>query len=165
MYFFTADEHYFHYNIIKYCHRPFNSIDEMHKTLISNHNKVVDKNDTTVHAGDFSFGNKEDTSTIIKQLNGNHIFLMGCHDYWLRESTPHIKQFKINKTKIIVCHYPMSSWLASFHGSISLHGHSHGKMPPIQNRLEIGVDTNNYTPVSFTEVLEKIKIQNNLLYK
>lgn len=154
---------FFHKNIIKYCNRPFNSIDEMNEALITNHNKKVPSNGITVHAGDFSFGNAEDTATIIKQLNGKHIFIRGCHDYWLEVAAPHIQQFKIKKTKVVVCHYPLAAWPASFHGSISLHGHSHGRMSPVKNRLEIGVDTNNFAPLSENEVFEKVAIQNAML--
>lgn len=135
----------------------------MDETLIENHNKVVAPYCVSVHAGDFSFYNKEDTAKIIKRLNGNHVFIRGDHDYWLKESASHIKQFKINKTKIIVCHYPLASWNASYYGSISLHGHSHGKMLPVKNRLEVGVDSNNFTPLSEDEVFEKIAIQNAML--
>ena len=54
MYFFSADEHYYHNNIIEYCYRPFENFDEMNETLISNHNSMVGKNDITVHVGDFT---------------------------------------------------------------------------------------------------------------
>jgi calcineurin-like phosphoesterase family protein len=36
--FFTADEHYLHENIIKFCNRPFANRDEMKEALIENHN-------------------------------------------------------------------------------------------------------------------------------
>jgi len=55
MYYFTADEHYGHTNIIKYCKRPFNSIEEMDATLIENFNSKVTKADHTIHVGDFTF--------------------------------------------------------------------------------------------------------------
>ena len=54
MYFFTADEHFGHKNIIKYCNRPFKTVEEMDAVIIENHNKTVTNQDTVVHAGDFT---------------------------------------------------------------------------------------------------------------
>lgn len=51
MYFYTADEHYNHKNIIKYCNRPFSNVEEMDETLIANHNSIVNENDITIHGG------------------------------------------------------------------------------------------------------------------
>ena len=56
MYWFMSDEHFYHFNVIKYSNRPFKDLNHMHESLISNHNLVVGKNDQVIHAGDFSFG-------------------------------------------------------------------------------------------------------------
>ena len=48
MYFFTADEHYCHKNIIKFCDRPFSDVSHMHEVLITNHNAVVRENDIVI---------------------------------------------------------------------------------------------------------------------
>ena len=83
MYFFTADEHYGHRNIIRYCNRPFNSVEEMNETIIKNHNEVVKKDDRVIHAGDFTLANNDYAARIISRLNGVHTFLIGSHDNWL----------------------------------------------------------------------------------
>jgi len=40
-FFFTADEHFNHNNIIKYCNRPFKDIDEMDTMIIKRHNEFI----------------------------------------------------------------------------------------------------------------------------
>ena len=49
MYFWTADQHYAHKNCIKYCNRPFSSVEEMDEELINRHNSVVGDNDIVIH--------------------------------------------------------------------------------------------------------------------
>ena len=44
--FFTSDTHFNHANIIKYCKRPFASVEEMNGEMISRWNKVVRPRDT-----------------------------------------------------------------------------------------------------------------------
>ena len=154
MYFFTSDEHYQHANIIKYCNRPFENVFEMDKELIKRHNKVVKDNDIIVHAGDFMMGNKAFAAKYINQLNGEHIFIKGSHDKWLVGANQ-IWETSIEKIHIVVCHYAMRVWPKSHFGSWQLYGHSHGGLEPIGKQWDIGVDNNNFYPVSF-EQLKKI---------
>lgn len=156
MYFFTADEHYGHKNVIKYEDRPFKNIEEMDKILIENNNEIVTDNDVVVHAGDFSFYNKEKTyRDIITKLKGNHIFLEGNHDRWLKSKQ--LWQKRIGEYYIVVCHYAMRTWPRSHYGSIQLYGHSHGHLPPEGKQMDIGVDTNNFYPYHFSEIVKIIE--------
>ena len=85
-YFFTADEHYGYKNIIKYCARPFASVEEMDEEIIKRHNAVVTAADTVIHVGDFTLGKSADADAYIKRLNGKHVFLKGSHDKWLKNA-------------------------------------------------------------------------------
>jgi len=79
--FFTSDTHFYHENIIKYCSRPFSSVDEMNKAMIDNWNNVVGKNDIVWHLGDFCFGKKDNIMEIFPKLNGKINLVMGNHDH------------------------------------------------------------------------------------
>ena len=155
-YWFVSDEHYGHSNIIKYCNRPFNNVAEMDYTLMNNNNEVVNDGDIVIHGGDFTFGNAELAADYILELKGKHIFLQGSHDRWLKNGK-FLWEKTIDGDQIIVCHYPMLSWPRSFHGSYLLHGHCHGKLKGnFPGIYDIGVDNNNFYPVSWAEIKTKI---------
>lgn len=157
MYFFTADEHFGHSNIIKYCKRPFANVKEMDEVIIEKFNDKVCCNDITIHAGDFSFKSKTRVEEYIKQLQGYHIFLKGSHDRWLKESGRWIWEKIIDRQHITVCHYAMRTWSRSHYNSWQLFGHSHGELSPIGKQWDIGVDNNNFQPLSFQQIKSIMK--------
>jgi len=79
MIFFTSDHHFGHSNIIKYCSRPFVSVEEMNHEMIRRWNSVVKPEDTVYYLGDFSLV-LEPVRAIAPQLNGRKILIMGNHD-------------------------------------------------------------------------------------
>lgn len=160
MYWFTSDEHYGHRNIIEYCDRPFNSVQEMDEILIQNFNSVVSGQDTTIHAGDFTLSKDKELiyRKYINRLNGNHIFLKGSHDYWLpRSRSMQIWEKLIKKHYFVVCHYNMRTWARSHYNSIQLYGHSHGGLAPTGKQHDIGVDNNKFFPLSDNQIIEIMK--------
>ena len=54
MIYFTSDPHYGHANIIRYCQRPYASVEAMDAALIANWNRVVTAEDTVYVLGDVS---------------------------------------------------------------------------------------------------------------
>jgi len=167
-YFFTADEHYGHTNIIKYCDRPFATVEEMDVELARLHNSVVTDNDIVVHAGDFTLRRGEDAQRYVEALNGTHIFLRGSHDQWLDKTAHEIWEKKLSGQHIVVCHYAMRVWGLSHYNSWQLYGHSHGGLPPVGKQWDVGVDNNNYLPLSLkqvTEIMETLPDNRNFLKK
>ena len=55
VYFFTADQHFSHANIIKYCNRPFDNVREMDSEIIKRHNSVVTDKDIQINNTSFEF--------------------------------------------------------------------------------------------------------------
>ena len=155
MIYFTADTHFNHKNIIKYCNRPFKNVYEMNNVLIENWNKKIGKSDLVYHLGDFGFGKLD---MIFNKLNGQIILIQGSHDksslkYKDRfiEITP-LKEICYQKQAISLCHYAMRVWPKSHYNSWHLFGHSHGKVEPIGKSWDVGVDNNNFMPLSFDEI-------------
>lgn len=160
MYFFTADEHYGHSNIIRFCSRPFVNIGEMNDEIIRRHNELVTINDTVIHAGDFTLSTVKYAESILVRLNGNHIFVRGSHDKFLKNSflknseIKEILELTIEKQPIIVCHYSMRVWPRSHYNSWQVYGHSHGRLHPEGKQWDVGVDNNNFYPISFEKLSE-----------
>jgi calcineurin-like phosphoesterase family protein len=165
----TADTHFGHNNIIKYCDRPFFSVWDMDETLIRNWNRIVASNDVVYHLGDFSL--KKSVDEYLSQLNGQIKLVPGGHDYWIRhvdleeykgkvEILPLYKTISVLRKKVVLCHYPMLSWDSSFHGSIHLHGHTHGKLPDLGRRADVGVDCNNFDPFDLEGIIENLMFLN-----
>lgn len=50
----TADLHFGHANIMKYCNRPFDSTENMDKTILDNINHCVSEDDELYILGDFA---------------------------------------------------------------------------------------------------------------
>ena len=91
MLYFTSDHHFWHNNIIKFCKRPFASVEEMNKTMIQNWNNTVSTEDTIYYLGDFSMAARL-AEIYTPKLNGikylvpgNHYF---CHSYHKKSRTP-----------------------------------------------------------------------------
>lgn len=153
--FFTADEHFSHYNAIKYSNRPFKSVEEMNETLINNHNSIVGKDDITFHLGDFTLLNSIEWvhKDLIDQLNGEHIFLKGSHDYWMKDKNSlTLVDLMVDNYHITLCHYCLRTWPRSHYNSWHLYGHSHGGLPSIGKSHDVGVDNNNYYPFTFDQI-------------
>ncbi len=166
MYYFTADEHYGHTNIIKFCDRPYNSVTDMDNDLIARHNDVVGSNDVVVHVGDFTLvkGFEKVIDMYVSKLNGqSHIFITGSHDYWLRKDTRTYKYWNNGRyvkagyvwnrdfkglAYIVACHYAMRVWPRSHFNSCQVYGHSHSNLPPVGKQWDVGVDNNGFYPVS-----------------
>ncbi len=181
MTFFTSDIHGYHNNIIKLCNRPFNNMDEMLHTIITNNNSVVSDSDIVYDLGDFAYKcNPIKVPELLKQLKGVRRLLPGNHDKIFQQALNNgylkdlissgkveiigefypnqtIKILEIERKIIVISHYALRSWPHAFRGSINLFGHSHSKLPPLYRSFDVGVDAWNFFPVSFNQVLEKVE--------
>ena len=176
---FTADSHIGHRNIIKYCQRPFSDVEEMNKTLISNWNKVVGKDDFVFHLGDFSVGGAAEWTSLLDSLNGRIFLVLGNHDMnnvdqgFMRrfEDVSMQMLISIGKQRVYLNHYPFLCYGGAYRGTWQLFGHVHtsscmsGLDSPrlrmlFPRQYDVGVDNNSYTPISFDEV--EIKIQEQI---
>jgi calcineurin-like phosphoesterase family protein len=165
--FFTSDHHFGHTNILKFCNRPFASIDEMNEVLIQRWNEKIGIADDVYHLGDFALTTNEQCKEIIDQLNGNIHLIVGNHE---GSALNHRKRFKWVKEyfelkvqdetcangvqRIILFHYAMRVWRGDYRGAWHLYGHSHNNLPDKEDALafDVGVDCHNFYPLAYHDV-------------
>jgi len=142
----------------------------MNKTLTDNWNSVVQPNDIVYIIGDFAYKMAKRLSTYVKPLNGHKHIILGNHDRLPRieyeqqfESVHDYLRIEIDKQTVILLHYPMLSWDKRARGSFHLYGHVHvaGQLKQLdgQKAYNVGVDVNNFFPVSYTSILKIMEMR------
>lgn len=155
----------------------------MDQKLIENWNKKVGPNDYIFILGDFCFKGSQYWDRILDQLNGHKFLILGNHDLKnLKDGA--MKKFDwvgfqayitIGGRSIYLNHFPFLCYGGSYRSPetavFNLFGHCHTNLNDMSGKdisrlialfptqYDVGVDANNYTPISFEEVDEKIKEQ------
>lgn len=172
--FFTSDTHFFHRNIIKYCHRPFASPDEMNRAIVAIWNRQVGRNDRVYHLGDVSFGGLSETFQLLAQLNGEICLISGNHDDaltadpYLRERFAFIRPYheeKMYGREVVMCHYPIAQWRNAQRGAWHLYGHTHGCYEMHSAALDVGIDAHPaFRLWSWEEICQRLQRRRPLPY-
>ena len=180
--FFTSDMHFGHEGIIQFAGRPYQSVGQMDAALIESWNKTIPVDGLTFVLGDIGFTDKSRIVEIFDRLNGQKILIRGNHDNNYKEETlsrifeeiHDLLYLRVTDGMsqkfyyMVLCHYPMLDWQSSFRGSWQLFGHLHTRgldeFATLGTRLfaqqyDVGVDNNNFTPISFYEVKNIIEKQ------
>lgn len=165
---FIADTHFNHESILKHCKRPFANVEEMNEKIIENWNNLVAKNDRIYIIGDFAFSNH---AKFLDKLKGKKHLIKGNHDeasqavYSRFESVSQIKRIEIEKHSFILCHYPMRTWEDCHKGSIELYGHCHGRSETFNLSFDVGVDTHDFKPYSYEEIMTMVRTREEEMKK
>ncbi len=126
MTYFTSDQHFGHFNIIRLSHRPFASVDEMDEAMAAKWNAKVKASDTIYVLGDLFF-RSANVEPILKRLNGRKQLVLGNHDHsWTGkvrlgdyfESVQTMKEIDACGAPATLCHYPMLSYPQARRGYI-----------------------------------------------
>jgi len=174
-YWVASDYHLGSFNSIGYFNRPFRSLEHMNNTIIKNHNARVKPSDTVYHVGDFCMRNSSDktgkgmrttSEEWESKLNGKIIHIIGNHDQ--------NNGVKSNIINLSILTHDRSFFLVhdpkyiNYTYDINLVGHLHNKLT-IEKRhykdiesistyvINVGVDVNNFMPITFDEVLKMEK--------
>ena len=169
--FFSADPHFFHANMLKYG-RPWDTVEEMNETIITNWNNKVPKDAIVFLVGDFAMASKTKTHETLSKLNGKFYYIFGNHDtnkYFDHEKiikSGNYCELKIGDIFIVLSHFPFEVWNKRQYQSWHIHGHCHGSLVlanDTQKRMDVGIDCHkNFEPFSFDEVEEFMKDRYNV---
>ena len=166
-YFFTSDTHFSAQRTLALSARPFRNVEDMDLHLISNWNKTVTMNDVVFHLGDF--GNQN----VIRQLNFKRMyFIMGNYErrnknveileqdervLVLRNKSKHFFQDPQTFEIYNLVHEPNKNLqlfdeISENTDDFYLYGHIHRLQMVKRNGINVGIDCNRFTPMSFDEV-------------
>lgn len=171
MIYFTSDLHLGHTSILHLQNRPFADIEEMNDAIIHNINDRARADDQLYILGDISHRVPAETANaLIRRIHCRKYLILGNHDVAgsppqciydtsLFQWVGNYLQMNVDGLELVMMHYPMLSWPKTTSGSVMLHGHIHSR--PEYNeenhkagirRYDVGVDANDYRPVSFDEI-------------
>lgn len=80
MIYFSSDHHFYHNNVIRYCDRPYKSVEEMNELMVIAWNYTVTPDDTVYYLGDFSMAARP-VETFTNRLLGTKHLIHGNHDF------------------------------------------------------------------------------------
>ena len=165
---FTADCHFDHENIIKFCNRPFKNVNHMNEEIIRRWNNKVSSEDVVYHIGDFAFKGMDNAIRFESKLNGNIVHIRGNHDKNNGVKTYNTKAImEFGGLVFYVTHIPPvenqigtieSNLISICDFILCAHVHNLWKWKRIDNKIAInvGVDVWNFEPINIHSILKLI---------
>lgn len=170
MRYYTADWHFFHKQIIRYCDRPFKSESEMRQVIITRYNQTVGKDDTCFVLGDAAMlgtSQWEHLKAVLAKMNGTKHLIFGNHDEfkWQRYldigfTTVHSALWLVDGGLDIVLAHDPSVYCTLDKDAILLCGHIHTLFKSMkENRVvNVGVDAWDFRPITIQDVRKELGI-------
>ena len=158
MIYFTADQHFGHANIIKWCNRPFENNQHMDKEIIKRYNSLVTEEDTVYFLGDLTLHKHDIVGNLLKRLKGIKHLILGNHDSLkpfdyveLGFTTIHTAlEIFTEMGNYILVHDPAISQFDR--NRMFLCGHIHDLFVKQKNCINVGVDVWDFYPVSLKRI-------------
>ena len=167
MIYVTADQHFNHWAIVKYCQRPFLSTADMNAAMIRRWNMMVGQEDIVFHLGDFILGtNVEETSRILNALRGSSkVLVRGNHDGTMTRlnrvgfnAVCDRMSIVFHKLNILMVHNITDATAWDYHNhDIVLFGQSHNGWMGEGKFVNVGVDSPmaGFGPIPLINVVDQ----------
>lgn len=161
MIYVVSDTHFWHTNIIKFCGRPFQDVQHMHKEIRSLWNDCVKKEDFVIHLGDCAFvskWNKHHAKEYLSSLNGKVLIVPGNHDRRdalkvYEEIGWRIKITSFQVDDVLYSHYPLKAMgkVSNDNVKFNVHGHEHHFVPR-EDHWNACCDLRDWKPQHVSEI-------------
>jgi len=154
--FAIGDTHFGHRNVIEFepVHRPFATIEEHDRELVTRWNATVKPKDTVWHLGDVYFGGK-DAHGVLASLNGLKRLVLGNHDcYPLEIYQQYFSRIygAAEYRHCILTHIPVNpNQFGRYQRNV--HGHTHSKKLDDPRYICVSVEHHDLRPVLFDTLL------------
>jgi calcineurin-like phosphoesterase family protein len=164
-----SDTHFGHENSIKWLDsngnklRPFNTIDELNNTIITNWNNTVTEQDHVYHLGDVVINKKY--LELVKQLKGHKRLVSGNHEIFSTQLYINCGFKEIYGVRVfpglkcILSHIPIHPDCIK-EGWINCTGHLHSNTLADRRYINVSVEQINYTPVLLEDILQQRRNEN-----
>lgn len=161
----TSDLHLFHTNIILYCGRPHESVEQMNEAIIAEWNRAVMSEDRVIVVGDLSAGlgsRADELRTIVGSLPGKKILIRGNHDHqtnewYLDAGFTNVTDWML-EDEILFIHKPATSMnpdtlsvFEQLNPGLVVHGHIHSKGRVIPGHFNVAWDR-HYRMINLEEI-------------
>ena len=171
----TADLHIGHFNIIRYCNRPFDDLENMHQTIIRKWNERVGEADIVYILGDLGFvkGSGSEITGFLSRVNGKIYLIRGNHDkgekkWYKNQGIKEVHDSYVILERSLLSHYPLEpdiydgkrtkrikERLSAVYreNDCSFHYYAHTHKPPAKGEdfMNVGVDLHDFYPVPFSK--------------
>lgn len=162
---FIADTHFGHWNIVKYCNRPFESVEDMERVLIHNWNSKIRKDDKVFMLGDFALCGKADIVRIGRQLNGRKTLVFGNHDgasknTYYEAGFEYVSKYPIVYNDYFILSHEPPKFMSENTPYAYIYGHVHDSemySTVTKRSCCVCVERWNYSPISFSQIYERME--------
>ncbi len=127
--------------------------------MIETWNAHVGPDDEVWHLGDFAVRQKPArVAALLDALPGRKHLIVGNNDDAAVVAAPGwasvqpYAEIAVGARHLVLCHYPFRSWHGMHNGWINLHGHSHGRLKPLLRQFDVGVDAQQFRPVTIEDL-------------
>ncbi|MBA2693066.1 MAG: metallophosphoesterase [Rubrobacter sp.] len=153
----TADTHFGHDAIRRYCDRPFVTASEMDEEIVRRWNMVLGGEDAVIHLGDFALVGVGRIEELLAELDGHKILVLGNHDRSAKRMRELgfdevYKEYEISGIRCV--HYPEHARA----GEVTFAGHVHNAWDEMHRAdgariVNVGVDVHDFQLQTLDELL------------
>jgi calcineurin-like phosphoesterase family protein len=154
--YLISDLHLGHRSIIRFCKRPFSSVDSMDRAMVKKWNETVKNSDSVYFLGDLT--RRGSTHRGLARLNGKIRFIFGNHDDFIKTAKHHdVLTYKGHS--FLLVHDPAE--VPDHWNGWVIHGHKHNNCMSFypfingtRKRINVSAELIDYRPLDIDLLLQ-----------